>query len=133
MIIKIKSYKFLILLLVLCACGGRNRQDEALLKEAAAIHNQMVILAETLEKKLETLQNDTTHTIPADSITAWMQAIKAWESDLVEVPGNEEHHHHEEGEHHHQNTPDVTAEQMLVIQKELNIRLEALRQRIEKN
>lgn len=107
-----------------------------MLKEAASVHNEAVALAGTLEERINALQADTTAGISPDSIAAWNAAIKIWESDLVEVPGNEEHHHHDHGEgedhdhHHHEAPPNVTPAEMLTIQKELKARIEAIANRI---
>ncbi|MCU0420238.1 MAG: hypothetical protein MUC38_11355 [Cyclobacteriaceae bacterium] len=125
---------FLLPLLWLAACGGS--KENPMMKEAAAIHNEAVALAATLEERIHALQADTTAGVSPDSIAAWNAAIKLWESDLVEVPGNEDHHHHDHGEgehhdhHHHEAPPNVTPEEMLTIQKELKARLEAIAQRI---
>lgn len=120
--------------LVTVACGGS--KEDPMLKEAASVHNEAVALAGTLEERINALQADTTAGISPDSIAAWNAAIKLWESDLVEVPGNEEHHHHDHGEgeehdhHHHEAAPNVTSDEMLIIQKELKARIEAIAKRI---
>jgi hypothetical protein len=119
-----------VLTVALMQCSSK--QDKKLLQEASAIHNAMVAEAEELEKKLEALAGDSTLAVPADSLARWQADFERWEAEVVEVPGNEDHHHHEEGEHHHHDhqTLDVTPVQMIVVQKELNARLQALKTRV---
>jgi len=130
---KISHHKFLLISIILCACGGINQQDKALLEEAGTIHNEMMATAEAVKEKLEALRKDSAQMIPMDSIMAWKNAIEEWEADLVEVPGNEEPHHGKSKHDHHEKAPDVTAEQMLVVQKELKMQLKDIQQRIKFN
>lgn len=120
-----------VLALLFTACGG-NSADKKILADAARIHNEMMELAEQLETKIDGLQPDSSQ-LPADTLANIRQAFSAWESDVVEVPGNEEHHHEEGEEHHHEHkTVEVTAQQMLTIQTELNRRLLEIQSRVDK-
>jgi hypothetical protein len=131
--IKMKLLFAFAFLFLTAACGGP--KEDPMMKEAATIHNSAVALAESLEEKIKELQADTSLHISPDSVAAWNAAIRLWESDLVEVPGNEEHHHHgDEHDHHDHEAPaNVTAEEMLTIQKELKARLENISKRIQPN
>jgi hypothetical protein len=117
------------------ACSGIPKEEERLLKEAATIHNSAFDKAGELEEMLENLKSDTT--VIADSVEILLKAIEAWESQMVEVPGNEHHHDHaEEGEEHHHHhehgkTLDVTAQEMLTVQQEMKRQIEAIQVRIE--
>lgn len=100
---------------------------------AAEIHNQMISTKDTLEQTLLNLKKDTSGLVSQDSILAWEELLKIWENDLVEVPGNELHHDHHQSEsnpHHSHQQLDVTPEQMLEVQKELQQRLTAIEKRI---
>ena len=126
-----KKYKLFTLLLILTACSSSNK-GSVLLEQAAAIHNEMVLSAEQLEKWLTLQESDTTSTVPADSLAAWKVKLEVWEEEIVEVPGNEAHESHETGEHHHDHsTIEVTDDQMLVIQQELSGRLKQLEEQIK--
>ncbi len=109
-------------MLLLAACGTPSQEDK-LLQEATDIHNTALSIAEELETTLK--QN----TISADSASAILKAIEAWENDLVEVPGNEHHDH--EGHKHSHEPVHVTAEEMLQLQLELNQRIEQIKKRVE--
>ncbi len=118
------------MVVVFVGCSVQSTHDKKLLTEAAKLHNEAIALAEQLEKELKLLASDTT--IAQDSVVLLHSAIKAWEDDLVEVPGNEAHHH-PEGAHHHRHAeqPDLTPEQMLTVQQELFARIQNLQQRLE--
>ncbi len=118
-----RNYSKLFVLLLLAACGTPSQEDK-LLQEAADIHNTALATAEELETTLK--QN----TISADSASAILAAIEAWENDLVEVPGNEHHHDHEEHNHAHEPV-HVTSQEMLQLQLELKQRIEQIQKRVE--
>ncbi|MFM6349665.1 MAG: hypothetical protein ACKPFK_31680, partial [Dolichospermum sp.] len=78
-----KTLKLLPLLVIfLTACSSSTKQSE-LHKQAASIHNEMILSAEQLEEWLELQNSDTTSTLPADSLSVWMSKLEAWEADLV--------------------------------------------------
>ncbi len=115
-------------LFIQCSSGHK---EEQLMKEAAIIHNEMVAQAEALEERLNGLSTDNSFPF-SDSIHVWKSDLALWESELVEVPGNEEHHH-KEGEHHHDHQQlNVTAAQMMVIQLELQRCLYVIVKRIDR-
>jgi hypothetical protein len=116
----------------LFGCTNTSKEKEVF-ANAASIHNEMMKTVEAMEEQIATLEKDSINSVPPDSLTAWKEAIELWESDIVEVPGNEEHHDHKEGEHHQHDhkTVEVTAEQMLFIQQELSTRLASIKSRIE--
>ncbi len=120
---------FVISILIVC-CSSPDKQEKELLKEAAVLHNEMITKAEQLEETIAIMDVDSTYRTIHDSLVIWKEVIENWETDLVEVPGNEEHHH-KGGEHHHEHQQlNVTPEQMLNIQKELHLRLRAIEERI---
>lgn len=108
------------LLMLSCSISKEDR----LLLNAARTHNEALEVAVKIEKRLEEMAADTTRSI--DSVKAWRAAIEMWESELIEVPGNETHHHHS----HHGQQSDLTSEQMLGIQMESKRQIELLAIRI---
>lgn len=127
-----RSLQFLLTSLTLTMSCTSTTKDEALLKEAANIHNEAAGLAVQLEKQMDLLLADTT--LVKDSVLAWRAALAIWKSEVVEVPGND----HEEGDHSghghsHTKAPDVTPEQMLTIQKELKEQIQKIQLRINPN
>lgn len=114
-------FKFFILL-GLVACSAPSNENK-LLQEAADVHNTALLIAEELETTLKQ------YTFPADSASAIMAAIKAWENELVEVPGNEHHDH--EGHNHSHEAVNITAEEMLHLQLELKARMEQIKKRVD--
>jgi hypothetical protein len=98
--------------------------EEKLNNEAIILHNSMVEKANLIKHRLNELKNDSA--ISQDSVTLLLELLKQWQRDLVEVPGNEEHghaNHDDHHSHHDHSVLDVTPEQMLEIQKELDARL----------
>lgn len=92
---------------------------------------ETMALAVLVEKAINNGEADSMNTISNDSIVHWRQLLEAWKEEIVEVPGNEAHHTHAGDSHHHDHTPpDVTAEQMLEIQKTLARRMSDLSRRI---
>ena len=65
-----------------------------------------------------------------DSVVILLGALEEWEKDLVEIPGNESHEHSDHHHHDHK-VLEVTAEQMLLIQKEMDRRLAIIGRRIK--
>lgn len=132
------SPTLLALTLLTAACGG-NSADEATLKEAGQIHLQASAVQERIEPLMDSLASLKTQLAarqtPAaqaaladiDSVT---KRFEEWEETAVEVPGQEHAHEHGEGEHHHHHehkpAPQVTAAEMLDIQKELKTNIEKI-------
>jgi len=113
------------------ACQSPQTSDE--LKQAGKIHLHALALSAKLENSLDSLGQTTT--VPPDSLAAWKRELKAWEENLVEVPGLEpEHDHDHEGhDHHHAAPPNITDADMLNVQKEALRQLQALEIRIPNN
>jgi hypothetical protein len=127
------SYIFVLAALLVWNCGGTSKEDEKLLKAAAAIHNAAFDLAGELEAKLGQLKGDTL--LVSDSVNALLGDIEKWESEMVEVPGNETHGEHAEGEthhHHHEHGKalEMTPSQLLVVQQEMKTQLDAIAVRV---
>jgi len=114
------------------SCANSSKEKEVF-ANAASIHNEMMKTVEAMEEQIAALEKDSINSVPTDSLTVWKEAIELWESDIVEVPGNEEHRDHTEGGHHQHDhkTVEVTAEQMLFIQQELSTRLGSIKSRME--
>jgi hypothetical protein len=123
---------------VLVACGdSASEKDQALLDEAGKIHLEASEIQEAVEPELTvldslktqltsrraTLKDTAAVSAALAQISGVMAAMEAWEENAVEVPGVEHNHEHAEGEghhhHEHKKAPDVTAAQMLDIQKEI--------------
>jgi SMC interacting uncharacterized protein involved in chromosome segregation len=132
--------------LFLTACGGSaSKEDQALLDEAGKIHLEASAIQEEVEPELtvlDSLRNQLTtrraalkDTVAATAALAQINSVMAsmeeWEENAVEVPGVEHKHDHAEGEghhhHEHKKAPDVTATQMLDIQKEIKKNIERIR------
>jgi hypothetical protein len=123
--------KMLILLslAVLTGCSSK-KIDEKINSQSIVIHNSMIKKAQAIEDVLTNLVADSLSTVNADSIATLLQMLEEWENDLVEVPGNKDHQH--EGRHHDHKPLDVTAEQMLEIQQELDTRLSMIGKRLDR-
>ena len=117
------------------ACGGTSKKDTELLNEASLLHNEAVAIAGDLKVYLSQLEKDST--VSVDSLKVWRQLLTQWNEELVEVPGNEHEHDHDDGhdhdhDHHHQPADQVTAAEMLLIQRDMKERIELLSNRVKK-
>lgn len=123
-----RSLALLILSLYMIQCSAPKKKD-ALLEEAAKIHNEAVELAKQLEDELSQLARDTTYM--RDSLESWRVAIEKWENNLVEVPGNESHDHKSHDHHYHgKQQSELTSDQILSIQNELKAQIDSIKSRI---
>lgn len=141
----ISTISAIALVLSLISCeSAEKKAEKAQLKEAAAIHNQAIGIhnevmplfkeVETQKARINSRLSELGKAAKKDEaeLAAYKHAFEAlgsaemhmreWMEALVEVPGNEEHHHHEHGEghdHHHEHgaEPQLTAQQMLDVQK----------------
>ena len=140
--------------LFLASCGGP-KEDSPSLKEAKEVHNRMVGIASEMKDilSLKTTEYESrlaplaargdTVLASADSLVAiglgkfsdrlfWVQtSLEEWESNLLGLPGEEHNHSHAEGEHAHDHShgtnPELTDEQQLELQKELESQILILR------
>jgi hypothetical protein len=87
----------------------------------------MMKKANQIEHRLNELKNDAT--VNRDSLKLFSTLFDQWKTDIVEVPGNENHNHAGHA-HSHSAIPDITADQMLEIQGELDERLSKIGKRI---
>jgi hypothetical protein len=123
-------FKYILIVLICYSCSSSPREEKGLLQEAAKIHNEMVDEMEKLEQALYQFQQVNKNAFVQDSISILLSVIGEWESELVEVPGNEHVHHHGE-HHHHQATADLTSQELLDIQRELDRRRRLIQRRAD--
>lgn len=116
---------------VLSGCSTKPAESKAN-HEAIVLHNSMMKKADLIRYRLDELKADSM--ISRDSVAVLSHALAQWQADIVEVPANEHHEHgdhdHHAQDHGHNPPPDVTEEQMLDIQKELDERLIAIGKRV---
>jgi hypothetical protein len=89
----------------------------------------MMKRANQIEHRLNELKSDAS--VSQDSLKLFSMLIEQWRVDIVEVPGNENHDHTDHA-HSHNTIPDITEEQMLEIQRELDERLSKIGNRINR-
>ena len=120
-------YRYIISAVILTACA-HGKDDEKLLNEAAALHNEAIQTAAKLEDSLYILSTDATI---QDSVKLYIEAVENWKADLVEVPGNEADHH---GEFHHHHAPagsiPITATEMVAVQRTLKVKIDSIAARV---
>jgi len=139
---------FVVLLCFISACGSHNHAEEEyseeekkVLKEASEIHNQATKLYEDISSKKEELKKNIKQFEEKDKekfsqeiedAKTLLKDFETWESEIIEVPGNEHEHSHE-GHHHHHHAPivEVSVEEMLQIQKEMLANIQKLSERLE--
>jgi hypothetical protein len=113
------------LLMVLISCSSRKDSDALLFEESVKIHEEALAIADTVENGIK----QQVYAYP-DSAAMLLHELDLWRSDLVEIPGYEHDHSHS---HQHDHAPlNITAQEMLTIQKELRQRILQIRQRSER-
>lgn len=129
-------YLIITSMLWITACGDSSKKDAELLNEASLLHNEAVAIASDIQAHLNQLESDST--ISVDSLKVWKQLLTQWNEELVEIPGNDHEHDHCDGHdhdhdhHHHQPADQVTAAEMLLIQRDMKERIEQISYRIKK-
>lgn len=129
--------------------SSSSENDNALLEEAGKIHLEAIQIEKTIKPKLDELvQAKNRLSIQGRALNADEQAFinkveqlqssyNYWEENHVEVPGTEHDHGHDhshEGhDHSHDHGPklEVSAADMLLIQKEFRDSILSIKQRIE--
>lgn len=125
------------------ACSPKTPKDNPVLVEANQVHLNAEAIQEKIEpeiKKIDSLKNLllVKKTAQADSLLTDLSKLKAdfedWEKNFFAVPGFE--HTHEEGHehHHHDHTPapELPADKMLEVQKEIKTNIESIETRLNK-
>lgn len=125
---------------LLIACSSKSAKDDPVLVEANKIHLEASAIQEEIEPTIENLDSlkallVTKKTPAADSLVSSIEKIKTdfeeWEKNLFEVPGFE--HAHKEGEHHHHDhtpAPELPADKMLEVQKEIKANIIRINQEL---
>ena len=117
------------LIVFLAACGGKEKTNEDL-KEAFKLHQEAVKIRQMTEEQLEKLiaNSDSLFTATYKSdLDSIGQSLKAWDEQLVEVPGFEEEHDHSGHDHHHHDEgPELNPQQHLEVQQYLLKEIKAI-------
>jgi hypothetical protein len=119
----ITKYSCILMLLVI-SCSSK--QDKSDYRHVAILHNAMMERARLIERDLNMLHHDTLTQEVRDSLEVIANLLHAWKADVVEVPGNDMHEHDDHSHSHAQVAMEVTPQQMLEIQKELDARLSSI-------
>jgi hypothetical protein len=120
--------KNILVILALVSCTPKT-SEKNINHQAIVLHNSMVKKANHIEHRLNEIKKDSA--ISRDSLALLSTLLARWKGELVEVPGNEDHDHAGH-EHHHGKAIDLTDEQILEIQKELDERLSSIGQRVSR-
>ena len=99
------------------ACSPKKKNKNAYV-QSALIHNSMVMKANEMEHAIYDMMHDSLPLAKHDSLQSILADLKEWQKQMEEVHGNgnQDHKNHE-----HHNTPaQLTPEQMLQVQKELD-------------
>ena len=123
--------------LAFTACSTHLSNDNPLLIDANRIHLEAEAIQEQVEpeiEKIDSLKNSllARKTIAADSLVKELTRIKAdfekWEANFFAVPGFE-HDHTDKHEHHHHDhlpSPELPADKMLEVQREIKVNIERI-------
>ena len=100
-----------------CQSASDSTQNPILI-EANEVHQEAVSWQKIAEQKLDSLESAAGDSVAKMRATQLKMEVEAWEQTLFEVPGFEHTDHSGHDHHHHNEAPQVTPEQMLLIQKE---------------
>ena len=110
----------LVLIIVVFASCSKDGEKDPLLVEAFEVHERSLSMAKDVREVLDEMPE-------SDSVTIRIEKkLKAWEGMVVEVPGFE--HNHDHGHHHHGTGFDLTPQQILDIQIELQDSIAAIKE-----
>ena len=130
-----------LLISLLFSCTSKSPKDNPVLVEANKIHMEASAIQEEIKPTIERLDSLKAvllvqKTPVADSLVNNLEKIKTdfedWEKNLFEVPGFEDAH--EEGEHHHHDhtlAPELPADKMLEVQKEIKANIIKIKKELE--
>ena len=129
-------------LAVMASCGESSRKDNRTIKEAAAIHDEILTrhdsiysalakekkrISAALEAGISNEEKKSAYESMIRSIDKSFRALSSWEESVVAVPGFEHSH---DGEHHHSHDPmkeeiaaSMSDKEILQLQKALKARL----------
>lgn len=119
------------------ACGGKKEPNEDL-QQAFKLHQEAVNIHNQADQQLaELMTNGDSLFIEANQkdLDSISRSLKAWNEQLVEVPGFEEAHDHSGHDHsghdhHHDKQPELTPQQHLQVQQHLLQEIRAIEKRI---
>lgn len=107
------------ILCTLWSCqSGSDTTQNSILVEANEVHQEAISWQKVAEQKLDSLETVASDSVTKMRLTQLKMEVEAWEETLFEVPGFEHTDHSGHDHHHHNEAPQVTPEQMLLIQKE---------------
>lgn len=120
------------------ACGGKKEPNEDL-QQAFKLHQEAVnIYNQAGEQLAKLMANGDSLFIKANQqdLDSISRSLKAWNEQLVEVPGFEEAHDHSGHDHsghdhHHAKQPELTPQQHLQVQQHLLQEIRAIEKRID--
>ena len=120
------------------ACGGKKEPNEDL-QQAFKLHQEAVNIHNQAGEQLAKLMaNGDSLFIQANQkdLDSISRSLKAWNEQLVEVPGFEEAHDHSGHDHsghdhHHAKQPELTPQQHLQVQQHLLQEIRAIEKRID--
>lgn len=128
-----KYISLMLLIIFSVSCSSKKNEDHKMTAQSIHLHNSMLRKANQIEHELQLMRTDSAFVMHKDSVEHLFKALFKWKSELVEVPGNDDHDHegHDHSDHDHSRAaPDVTPEQMLEIQNDLDSSLSAIGKRV---
>lgn len=132
-----KKISILLTSLVLIACSSKSPKDNPVLVEANRIHLEAEAIQGQVEPEIEKIDSLKNLLLlkkiaKADSLANELVSLKTdfedWEKNFFAVPGFEHSHEGKHEHHHHDHTPapELPADKMLEIQKEIKANIERI-------
>ncbi|HEY1054114.1 MAG TPA: hypothetical protein VGE24_03240 [Emticicia sp.] len=132
-----KKISILLTSFVFISCSSKSPKDNSVLIEANRIHLEAEAIQSRVEpeiEKIDSLKNllQLKKMAKADSLASELVNLKTdfkdWEKNLFVVPGFEHTHEGKHAHNHHEHTPapELPADKMLEIQKEIKINIERI-------
>lgn len=132
-----KTTGLLLTLLTIVACSSKSPKDNLILVEANQIHLEAEAIQEQIEPEIERIDSlknllMVKKTPKTDSLANNLTHLKAgfedWEKNFFAVPGFAHEHvgKHEHRHHSHTYAPELPANKMLEVQKEIKANIERI-------
>jgi len=136
-----KKILFLVVSIAVMACSSKTPKDNPVLVEANQVHLEAEAIQEKIEpeiEKIDSLKNllAVKKTAHADLLVNDLSKLKTdfedWEKNFFAVPGFEHKHEegHEHNHHDHTSAPELPADKMLEVQKEIKANIESIEARL---
>lgn len=128
-----KIFMLMTSLLLFVACSGNSESNKDM-QEAFRVHQEAVKTRQITGDQMEKLLLGSDSLFEAtykNELSSIKDSLKAWDEQLVEVPGFEEEHDHSGHDHHSHETTELSPKQHLEVQQHLLLEIQTIKKNLE--